>query len=135
MTIWPKAINRRKYPLLVLLGCMSHPMNIFFRKVLHDPLRITATTKSVLPSWSASRRVSPRAHLHVVGMLRFVFDTNRPSLPTPFYSVLVSVSVNCISFHKFSLLLFTFTLCPSDLFSPPYWSIQLYISYENLFQS
>ena len=54
---------------------MSHPVNIFFRKVLHDPLRITATTKSVLPSWSASRRVSPRAHLHVVGMLRFVFLT------------------------------------------------------------
>ena len=36
---------------------------------------------------------SPRAHLHVVGMLRFVFDINQPSLPTPFYSVLVSVSV------------------------------------------
>ena len=40
------------------------------------------------------RRRSPRAHLHVVGTLRFMFLTlNLPSLPTPFCSVLVSVSV------------------------------------------
>ena len=36
---------------------------------------------------------SPRAHLHVVGMLRFMSDINEPSLPTPFYSVLMSISV------------------------------------------
>ena len=36
---------------------------------------------------------SPQAHLHVVGMLQFMSDTNQPSLPTPFYSVLVSISV------------------------------------------
>ena len=36
---------------------------------------------------------SPRAHLHVVGMLQFMPDINQLSLPTPFYSVLVSVSV------------------------------------------
>ena len=36
---------------------------------------------------------SPWAHLHVVGMLQFMFDINQPSLPTPFYSVLVNVSV------------------------------------------
>ena len=44
---------------------------------------------------------SPRAHLHVVGMLRFMSDINQPSLPTPFYSVLVAVfclycPFNCI---------------------------------------
>ena len=34
------------------------------------------------------------AHLHVLGMLQFMFFyVNQPSLPTPFYSVLVSVSV------------------------------------------
>ena len=33
-----------------------------------------------------------RVHLHVVGMLRFMSDTNQPSLPTPFYSVPVSIS-------------------------------------------
>ena len=34
----------------------------------------------------------PRAHLHAVLMLRFMSDINQPSLPTPFYSVPVSVS-------------------------------------------
>ena len=37
--------------------------------------------------------LSPRVHLHVVGMLQFMSDINHPSLPTPFYSVLVSISV------------------------------------------
>ena len=36
---------------------------------------------------------SLRAYFHVVGMLRFLSDLNQPSLPTSFYSVLVSVSV------------------------------------------
>ena len=36
---------------------------------------------------------TPRAHLHVVGMLRFMSDINQPSLSTPFPSVRVSVSV------------------------------------------
>ena len=35
----------------------------------------------------------PWAHLYVVRMIRFMFDINQPSLPTPFYSVPVSVSV------------------------------------------
>ena len=38
-------------------------------------------------------RESPQAHLHVVGMLRFMFGINQPSLPTPFDSFLVSISV------------------------------------------
>ena len=33
---------------------------------------------------------SPRAHLRVVGILRFMSDINQLSLPTPFYSVSVS---------------------------------------------
>ena len=65
---------------------------------------------------------SPRAHLRVVGMLRFMSDTNQPSLPTPFYSVLVSVfclhgPFNCISFHKFSRQLSVFSFCSSGLIS------------------
>ena len=36
---------------------------------------------------------SPRAHRHVVRTLRFMSDINQPSLPTPFYSLLVSISV------------------------------------------
>ena len=38
--------------------------------------------------------LSPWAHLHVVGMLQIMPDINQPSLPTPFYSVLVSISVS-----------------------------------------
>ena len=67
---------------------------------------------------------SPRAHLHVVGMLRFIYvlDINQPSLPTPFYSVLVSVlclygPFNRILFHKFSRQLSAFSLCSSSLVS------------------
>ena len=45
-----------------------------------------------------------------------------PACPTPFYSVLVSVSClyspfTCISFHKFSRQLFAFSLCSSHLIS------------------
>ena len=38
-------------------------------------------------------RESLRAHLQVIGMLRFMSDINQPSLPIAFYSVLVSVTV------------------------------------------
>ena len=37
--------------------------------------------------------IVPRARLHVVGMLQFMSLINQPTLPTSFYSVLVSVSV------------------------------------------
>ena len=37
--------------------------------------------------------VSPRALHHMVGMLRFMSDINQASLSTPFYSVLVSISI------------------------------------------
>ena len=36
---------------------------------------------------------TPWTHLHMVEMLRFVSDINQPSLPNPFYSILVSISV------------------------------------------
>ena len=53
---------------------------------------------SNLPHGSSSDLIlllleSPRANPHVVGMLRFMSDINQPSLPTPFYSILVSISV------------------------------------------
>ena len=75
---------------------------------------------------------SPRGHLHVVGMLRFMSVINQPSLPTPFCSVLESVSVFMAlstAFHsinspnKYPL--------PHSVFRVlflPYWSFQLYIS-------
>ena len=42
---------------------------------------------------TSSTSESPRAHLLVVGMIRFMSDINQPNLPAPFYSVVVSVSV------------------------------------------
>ena len=53
----------------------------------------------------------------------YVLGINQPSLPTRFYSVLVSVSVfvrgpfNLISFHKSSRQLPAFSLCSSGLIS------------------
>ena len=80
--------------------------------------------------------LSPRAHLHVVGMLRFISDINQPSFPIPFipfYSVLVSVSV----FMALSTVFHSINSPDNSPFSPsvlpvlslPYWSCQqLYIS-------
>ena len=72
------------------------------------------------------------AHLHVVGMSRFMSDINQPSLPTPFYSVSVSVSV----FMAHSTVFHSINSPNNSLFSHsvlavlslPYWSFQLYIS-------
>ena len=84
---------------------------------------------SFCPSFILS---SPRAHLHVVGMLRFMSDRNQQSLPTPFYSILASISVfmdlssvfhsinspdNAPLSHSVLLVLFL-----------PYWYFQLHVS-------
>ena len=77
-------------------------------------------------------RESPQAHLHVVGMLRFLSDINQPCLTIPFYFVLVSVSVfMAIStvFHSLNSpenSPFSHSVLP--VLNPPYWSFQLYIS-------
>ena len=83
---------------------------------------------------------SHRAHLHMVGMLHFMSNMNQPSLPTPFYSVLVSISV----FVALSTAFHSITSSDNSLFSDavlpvsslPYWSFQLYIYivYESLLQ-
>ena len=80
---------------------------------------------------------SPRVHLHVVGMLRFMFDINQPSLPTPFYSILVSISV----FMALSRVFHSRNSSDNSLFSHfvlpvlilPCWSFQLYISQLYIF--
>ena len=76
--------------------------------------------------------LSPQAHLHVVGMLRFMSDINQSSLPTPFYYVLESISV----FVALSTVFHSIN-SPSNsplsgsvlsVLSLPSWSFQLYIS-------
>ena len=76
---------------------------------------------------------SPRAHLHVVGMLRFMSLTYKPTKLAHSFLFCSCVCFylygpfNCISFHKFSPKLSAFPLSSSDLFLP-YWSFQLYVS-------
>ena len=69
----------------------------------------------------------PRVHHHVVGMLRSMTDINQPSLPTPFCSVFVSISVllalSTVFFPsvllttlRFLTLFFRSNLCLSTLY-------------------
>ena len=84
---------------------------------------------SVSPSLSLTSR---RAHLHVVGMLRFMTNINQPSVPTPFSSVLVSISV----FMALSTVFHSIYSPEKSLFSHsillvlslPHRSFQLYVS-------
>ena len=85
--------------------------------------------------WTPGRlflQSSSRAHLHVVGMLRFMSDINQPSLPTPFYSVLMSISV----FMALSTVYHSINSPDNSPLSHsvlpvlflPYWSFQLCVS-------
>ena len=96
-------------------------------KMVHTSLSTHDWTYKNIP-----RKRSPRAQLHVVGMLRFMSVTNQPSLPIPFDSLLVSISV-------FMALSTVFNSINSPDKSPfshsvfpvlflPYWSFQLYVS-------
>ena len=74
-------------------------------------------------------RVLP-SRITLVGMLRFMSDINQASLPNPFYSVLVSISV----FMALSTVFHSINSSDNSLFSHsvlpvlalPYWSFQLY---------
>ena len=69
----------------------------------------------------------------------YVLNINQPSLPIPFYSVLVSIYVfmafsNCISSHKFSRQLSAFSLCSSGLISALLVLSTIKSFYESLLQ-
>ena len=101
-------------------------------------LTTTTTTTLPLPILLPLLRLSSLAHLHVVGMLQFMSNINQPSLPTTFYSGLVSISV----FMALSTVFHSTNSSDNSPFSDsvlpvlslPYWSFQLYISYESLLQ-
>ena len=65
-----------------------------------------------------------------------IFDINQPSLSTPFYSVLVSVSVFMALSSVFDSIESpdNYFLTVLSVLFLPYWSFQLYISYESLLQ-
>ena len=104
---------------MYLSVCLSLASSLSFSLFLSLSLFL----RSLLSLW---------VHLHVVGMLRFMSDKNQPSLTTPFYSVLVSISV----FMTLSTVFHSINSPDNSLFSHslpvvlalPYWSFQLYIS-------
>ena len=77
-------------------------------------------------------RLFSRAHLHVMGMLRFMSEINQQSLPTSFYYVFVSVSV----FMALSTVFHSinsrdnspFSRSVLPVLSLSYWFFQVYVS-------
>ena len=89
----------------------------------------------ILTYSSLSRKKSPRAHLHMVGMLQFIPDINQPSLPTLFYSILVSLLSSWPFQLYFILQLLPTTLRSLTLF---FWSYLCLIgpfNYKSLYES
>ena len=86
------------------------------------------TPISVLVSCDAPSQV----HLHVVGMLLFMSDINQPSLPTPFCSILVSISIFTALSTVFHSITSPYNSSLSHSVLPVlfllYWSFQLYVS-------
>ena len=87
---------------------------------------------TIVPSGFLSREVPPGSPSRGGDVAVYVFDRNQPSLPTSFYSVLVSISV----FMALSTV-FHFINSPDNSMLPhsvlpafflPYWSFQLHIS-------
>ena len=74
-----------------------------------------------IPNSNSHCHLSPRAHLHLLGMLRFMSDkptklAHSFSFCSCVYFCLYS-PFNCISFHKFSPQLWFFFYCSSGLIS------------------
>ena len=82
---------------------------------------------------------SPRARLHVVGMLWFMSDINHPSSPTPFYSVLLSISVfmalSTVFYSIYSPGNSPFSYSVLPVLSLPYGSFNYISIYESLLHS
>ena len=104
----------------------------FHRKSPHTETLQFAVVWGTYSNWTTTLTVwSPRAHLHVVGMLWFMSDINQPSLPTPLHSVLVSLSVSMALstvFHFINSLdnsPVSHSVLP--VLSLSYWSFQLCI--------
>ena len=82
-----------------------------------------------------ANKTSPRAHLHVVGMLRFMSDINQPSLPTPFYSVIVSISAFMALSNVFNSINFPDNSPSSDSVLPVYFCLIGPFNYVSLYES
>ena len=124
----PVRINSVSNKLCSFITLCSSIVSIMICMYFLRSLARTDWKNGLWPKISVLRYKSPRAHLHVVGTLRFMSF----SLPTPFYSVPVSI------FFSFMALPTAFHSKISPDSSPlshsvlpvlflPYWSFQLYI--------
>ena len=80
-------------PLDIKFSASSCPHITSNRSLTDDSSAQRALIYCVLLGLPCQWKCPHGAHLQVVGMLQFMSDINQPSLPTPFYSVLVSISV------------------------------------------
>ena len=131
LTVWLTVIDRRQFCLLsyYVNRNISSWASLILDEVDYFPAVLQVTNFILYRAMPPSLKspclyyVSPRADLHVEGMLRFVcWRKNQLSLPTPFYSALgVSFCLlgpfNWILVHKFSGQLSDFSLCSSGLTS------------------
>ena len=126
-------INQPSLPIPFYSVLVSISVFMSFSTVFHsiNSSDNSLLSHSVLPvlfcltgpfSYNTSLCESPRAHLHVVGMLGFVFWHKPIELAHSFlfrscvYFCLYG-PFNCISLHKFSRQLSAFSLCSSGLSS------------------
>ena len=124
MTVWSAPLSRS---LRLIWVARDSSLNVIV--IIHHSKASMFLWSSMVPADSPSGGG---------GVAIYVFDINQPSLPTPFCSVLVSVSV-------FMALSTVFHSINSPDNSPlshsvlpilflPYWSFQLHTSYESPLQ-
>ena len=135
-TVWarPRTLTKLTQPHRVNL-CLKHRTGSLTKDCNADLNGLNSKDRQASYIIHLSRLLldwPPRAHLHVVEMLRFMSGISQPSLPTPFHSVLASIYVfMALStvFHSInSSDNFPFSDSVLLVLSLPYWSFQLYIS-------
>ena len=102
---------------------------------LGDRLEFVFSPDVTPSSWLRSTHQltkSPHVQLHVLRMLQFMSDINHPNLPTPFYFVLVSISVFLAfpaAFHSINSRYYSpYSHSVRLVLSLPYWYFYLYVS-------
>ena len=124
-------VNTTVAPRLKFTGVQS----VYYKQTdYHNGSVIQESLKQyqVFPECLCTLSFSPRAQFDAVGTLLFMFDMNQPSLPIPFSSILVSVSVfMALStvFHSInSPDIPPFSDSVLQVFALSYWSSELYIT-------
>ena len=132
LLLCPLPVVRVSVSVFVALSTVFHSINSPNNSPFSHFVLLSHSALLVLSTLCLFMNVSfsPRVHLHARGgdVVFYAFDINQPSLPTPFYSALVSISVlwsfQLYFIHDNSPL--SRSVLP--VLSLPYSSFQLYIS-------